>query len=103
MSMPWSFLYQSHNTMVNRKRDHLIQSGKLCTMVPELCETSINLNNPTSPEQQLHYLKMYRQEAYAICKDAHDFFASQNYNVQYAFSNDEKMTCSLIFDKKNKT
>lgn len=104
MSMPWSFIYEAHNTMVNRKHDHLIQSAKLCASNlnnanTTSCETSIDLNNIKSPAQP-PFLKMYSQEAHAICKDAHDFFASQNYNVQYAFSNDDKMTCSLIFNKK---
>lgn len=101
LSMPWPFIYDSHNTMVNRKRQHLIQSAKLCTLTPGLCETNINLNNTSSPEQQMPYLKMYPQEARAVCKDAHDFFASLNYNVQFAFNNNnDKMTCSLIFDNK---
>ena len=137
LSMPWPFIYDSHNTMVNRKRQHLIQSAKLCTvctglqaqcnatgvthnsrsrlsprgemglefsvsgtLTPGLCETNINLNNTSSPEQQMPYLKMYPQEARVICKDAHDFFASLNHNVQYAFNNNDKMTCTLIFDNK---
>lgn len=99
MSIPWSFLYESHNTMVNQKRHNLIQSGKLCLLTPGVCETKLDLNNATSPEQP-PYLNMYTQEAHAICKDAHEFFTSLNYNVQYAFSNDDRMTCSLIFDNK---
>ena len=99
MSMPWSFIYEAHNTMVNHKLAQTIQNGKLCTLTSGLCETKHDLNNTLSPEQP-KFLKMYPQEAYAICKNAYDFFTSLNYNVQYAFSNDDKMTCSLIFNKK---
>lgn len=99
MSMPWTFLYESHNRMVNRKRTQLIQNAKLCTLTYGLCETKLDLNNTLSPDQP-KFLKMYPQEAHAICKNAYDFFTSLNYNVQYAFNNNDKMTCTLIFDNK---
>ncbi len=99
LTMPWMSIYDSHNKMVNHKRQQLIQSGKLCAALSGLCEIKLDLNTTSNPEQP-NYLKMYPQEAWAICKDAHDFFTSLNYNVQYAFSNNEKMTCSLIFDNK---
>lgn len=98
-TMPWPFYYESHNAMVNRKRMQLIQNGKLCGFTPGLCETKYDLNNPMSPEQPT-FLKMYSQEARAICKDVNDFFMSQNYNVHYKFNNNDKMTCTLIFDNK---
>jgi hypothetical protein len=102
MSMPWSFIYESHNTMVNRKRTQLIQNAKLCIFTSGICETKFDLNNPMSPEQPAH-LKMYPQEAHAICKDVNDFFVSLNHNVQYVFNNNDnndKMTCTLIFNNK---
>ena len=98
LTMPWPFIYDSHNTMVNRKRQQIIQYAKLCEQKPGLCKISIDLNNINT--DQPSHLRMYLQDAQSICKDAHDFFASLNYNVQYAFNNNDKMTCTLTFDNK---
>jgi hypothetical protein len=100
LSMPWAFIYHSHNTMVNRKRQHLIQSSNLCLLNNGPCTISMDLNNLMSPEQPA-YLKMYPQEARAICTDVVDFFTALNYNVQYKYDNNDKMTCHLFINKND--
>ncbi len=99
IAMPWAFIYESHNTMVNSKRKHLINSSKLCLLNNNNspCTISMDLNNPLSPEQP-YPLKMYSTEAEAICKDAYAFFNSMNYNVNYLYSNNDKMTCNITFN-----
>jgi hypothetical protein len=87
--------------MVNRKRQHLIYNSNLCLQTLGPCNISIDLNNKLSPEQPA-YLKMYHQEARAICNDAAHFFTALNYNVQYKYINNDKMTCQLIFDNNKR-
>lgn len=100
LSMPWAFIYHSHNTMVNRKRQHLIQSSNLCLQNGGSCSISMDLNNRMSPEQPA-YLKMYSQEAMAICADVADFYTALNYNVKYRYDNNNKMTCHLYFNNNH--